>query len=232
MENTVPNVDIAAKTATTPTLHPSVEDLGIEKYIQDAARFLETARLDGGIAERLAGYGFDDEELALGMGLQEAAWQAFVSTHGDRAPDPVGDTTELPERVAEAREEYADYRLVARAAFQGLSDRVNLRVIGDAPDDLQRFINAAYAGYAAAAEEPYAEKLAKRGFPKGKLDALRKELNELATMDAANENVEGSPATEDRDAAYKELREFMKEIKGVSRAAFRKRPEAMAKLGL
>ena len=125
---------------------------------------------------------------------------------------------------------------MARAAFQTLSDRVTLRVIGDPPDDLQRFINAAYAGYEAALEEPYTEKLSKRGFSAARLDVLRNDLDLLATLDAANELAADSrddhPDTTERDTAYNELKEYMKELKGVARAAFRKSPEVLAKLGL
>ena len=235
MENQVANVDIAATTANTPRLRRSVEDQAIENYIRDSGGFLETARLNADIAEGLGVYGFDDEELSRGMALQDAAWKAVCALHGDVPPTRTGNIATLTSYVQKAREEFADFRLVARAAFPGLSDRVNLRVIGDPPDDLQRFINAAYSGYEAAAEEPYAWKLSKRGFPLDKLDALRKDLDVLATLEAANEIAEGSdegPDTADRDAAYHDLKEYMKEIKGVSRAAFRKQPEVLAKLGL
>ena len=233
MENQVPNVDIAAATATTPKLRRSVEDQAIENYIRDSEQFLEAARVNPDISERLAEFGFDDEELARGMALQNAAWTACRSTHGEEGSGGTGDLTG---RVLEAREEFSDFRLVARAAFQSLSDRVALRVVGDPPDDLQRFITAAYAGYDAAAEEPYAAKLTKRGFPQAKLDTLRQTLDTLAKAgsqgiaDAPDE--EQAPDTGERDTAYNELKEYMKEVKGVSRAAFRKQPEVLGKLGL
>ena len=237
MENQVPNVDIAAKTPNTPILHRTVEDQAIENYIRDAERFLETARTNPDIAEKLVGYGFDDEELSFGMNLQDSALKAFQAAHGgESASERMSDPAALTGRVLAAREEFMDFRLVARAAFQNLSDRVNLRVVGDPPDDLQRFVTAAYAGYDAAAEEPYATKLAKRGFPAAKLDALRKDLDVLATMEAADEiadiNEEDAPDTGERDSAYHELKEYMKELKGVSRAVFRKNPDTLEKLAL
>ena len=236
MENQIPDVDIAAKTATTPKLRRSVEDRAIENYIRDSERLLETARVNSDLSEKLSEYGFDDEELSYGMSLQDAAWKAFCSRHGECPPERSGEIAELTARVAEAREEFADFRLVARAAFPSLSDRVNLRVIGDPPEDLQRFINAAYSGYEAARAEPYAGRLAKRGFPAAKLDALCNGLDVLATLNVASEIAEGDsaddPDTGDRDTAYNALKEFMKEMKGVSRAAFRKNPEALEKLGL
>ena len=246
METELAKYDIAATTATTPKLRRTVEDQGIENYIREAERFLETARLNPDISERLGSYGFDDQELARGLSLQEAAQKAFTAHYGEKGSQNPANTTELTGRITEAREEFADFRLVARAAFTELKDRVNLRVVGDQPDDLQRFITAAFAGYEAADGEPYAAKFAKRGFPKAKLDALRQGLDVLATLDAA-QVLAGTEATEagndgDKDDAtatgsgqdetYLELKEYMKEIKGVARAAFRKRPESLAKLGL
>ena len=67
MENQIPNVDVAATTATTPKLRRSVEDQAIENYIRDSERLLEAARLNADLSEKLAEYGFDDEELSYGM---------------------------------------------------------------------------------------------------------------------------------------------------------------------
>jgi hypothetical protein len=235
MENQL-DVDVAASTASTPKLRRSVEDQAIENYIRDSERILQVARVNPDLSERLADYGFDDEELSRGMALQDAAWKAFCGRYGECPPERSGDIAELTSRVLAAREEFGDFRLVARAAFQNLSDRVTLRVIGDPPEDLQRFINAAFAGYETAGQEPYASKLAKRGFPPAKLQTLCAALDVLATLEAANEIADSSsdddPDTAERDSAYVELKEFMKELKGVARAAFRKNPEALEKLGL
>ena len=64
---------------------------------------------------------------------------------------------------------------------------MNLRATADPLDDLQRFINAAYAGYVAASQEPYAEKLAKRGFRPPSWKRCCAEIDVLATLDAAHE---------------------------------------------
>jgi hypothetical protein len=57
--------------ASPVKLHRSVEERAIATYIVDANTLLETVRLSTGISEKLADYGFDDEELAIGMALQE-----------------------------------------------------------------------------------------------------------------------------------------------------------------
>ncbi len=238
MADTVPtNIDIAAATATTPKLHRTVEDQAIEKYIRDAGSFLEEARSNTGAAEALAGAGYDDEEMSWGAELQEKAWNAYCSVHGEPPADRQGSEVALVAKVEDARDEWTAFRLIARAAFTGLDARLELRVMGDVPEDLQRFINVAHAGYAAASEDPYTDKLSKRGYTPEKLKTLLAALDQLATLDggvdAADGVAEGGPVdAEERDAAYIALKEYMKEIRGVARAVFRKQPEMLAKLSL
>ena len=238
MADTVPtNIDIAAATATTPKLRRTVEDQAIEKYIRDAGSFLEEARLNPDVAEGLASAGYDDEELARGMELQEGAWNAFCATHGEQPSDRKSGEAALDAKVEEARDEWTAFRLIARAAFTTLDARLDLRVMGDVPEDLQRFINVAHGGYDAGSASPFSEKLAKRGYTPEKLKALSDALDKLASLegalDAAEETAEGHATdTAARDSAYVELKDYMKEIKGVSRAVFRKRPETLSKLAL
>ena len=238
MADTVPiNIDIAAPTATTPKLRRTVEDQAIEKYIRDAGSFLEEARLSPGIAEALASAGYDGEELTWGLELQERAWNAFCALHGESTTDRQGSEAALHTQVEDARDAWTAFRLIARAAFTGLDARLEMRVMGDVPEDLQRFVNVAHAGYAAAGEDPYTEKLSKRGYPPGKLKTLSSALDQLAALegelDAAAEVAEHGPVDAgERNAAYVALKEYMKEIRGVSRAVFRKRPEALAQLSL
>ncbi len=239
MADTVPtNLDIAAATATTPKLRRTVEDQAIEKYIRDAGRFLEEARLNPDIAESLLSAGYDEDELAWGMELQEKAWNAFCSQHGgDCPPDRAQGEQELDQKIEAARDEWAKFRLIARAAFVSLDHRLNLRVMGDVPEDLQRFINVAHSGYAAAEEDPFTDKLSKRGYPPEKLRSLSGALDSLATLDgaldAAEDTAEHGPSdTEERDATYVELKEYMKELRGVARGLFRKQPEVLTELSL
>ena len=214
MANTIPtNLDIATATATTPKLARTVEDQAIEKYIRDAGHFLEEIRLNPGTAEALLSAGYDEDELAWGMELQDKAWNAFCSQHGgDCPPDRAQGEQELDKKVDEARDAWAKFRLIARAAFVSLDHRLDLRVMGDVPEDLQRFINVA-------------------------LKALSGALDRVASLDgaldAAEDTAEHGPSnTEERDAAYVRLKDYMKEIRGVARGLFRKQPEILHELSL
>ena len=244
METSLPTaavVDLAAPTASTPKLSGSVEDHAIEQYIVDSGRFLEEVRVSTDICEVLNRYGFDDETLSVGMALQGTAMQAYRASHAGSPPDRSAE--ELKAKITEARDDFEEFRLVARAVFLSMNDRANLRVMGDVPDDLQRFINMAHTAYMTAAQEPYVEKLSKRGYPADRLTSLHEFLDALAWLDAAHEAAaEATDSGEaaagaasgkaERDAAYNELKAFMKEIKGVTRAAFRKDPDTLTKLEL
>ncbi len=244
MENTLPATvaDLAAPTASTPKLSGSVEDRAIEQYIVESGRFLEETRVSTDLCEVLNRYGFDDEELSIGMALQSAAMKACSANHAGSPPDR-STAADLQPKVSEARDAFEEFRLVARAVFPAMNDRANLRVMGDVPEDLQRFINMAHTAYTTAAQEPYAPKLAKRGYAPARLRSLHEFLDALAWLDAAHEAAAEAPGAgeagagttspkDERDAAYNELKAFMKEIKGVARAAFRKDPDTLAKLGL
>ena len=240
-DTTFPAVDIAAPTETSPRLHRTVEDQAIEKYIVDSGKILEAARSHTTIVERLDSHGFDDEELSIGMAMQAEALRSFRARHGDSVPERSPAMDALTERVEKARDDFEAYRLIARAVFPTIPDRITLCATADALEDLQRFINAAHAGYVAASKEPYTEKMSKRGYPPARLETLLREIDVLATLDTAHAVAaadgtadDGSEAadTEERDRTYLELKTFMKELKGVCQALFRKNPETLAVLGL
>ncbi len=249
MENNLPtNLDLAAPTETTPKLPTRVQDRAIEKYIVESGQFLEEVRMSPTVLETLTGYGFGDEEISVGMSLQHEALNAYGAQRGDAPKDLHAAEKEIDAKVAQARDEYNDFRLIARAAFPTLTDRVTLRVAGDVPDDLQRFINKAHSAYTAAGEAPYAEKITKRGYSAERLASLNEYLDALTWLDAAHdaaaEAVEPPPKMDEpldageaigkgeRDAAYHTLKAFMKEIKGVARAAFRKQHDVLERLKL
>lgn len=209
----------------------------MDTYIQESGRLLDLIRTDFGLTEKFIAYGFDDAELAIGMARQENAANAMHSA--SLAVDATEDeaSASLWKKALEARDCFAAFRTVARAAFPGLSERMNLGVTGDVPDDLQRFVNAAHTSYTAAGKPEFAEKLARRNFAPEKLAELKSDLDALAKAGAAEAEDETTDPdaiadSEARHEAYNELKEFMKEIKGIARAIFRKDPDMLKHLHL
>lgn len=220
-----------------PKLRPAAEHQGIEEYLTASVHTLETARMSVDIAERLYEYGMDDEEMATGLAMYEAARDALHS-HKETNPHVAAVVSEasLKEHVSKARETYVTFRGIARAAFTGLTDRLNLKIVGEPPDDLQRFIDTAHASYMAASSDPYTEKLSKRGYTPVKLGGYCEDLDSLTQIGADHAEVaeesESTGTAEQRDETYNAFKEFMKEFKGIAETVFRKEPEQLQKLGL
>ncbi len=102
------------------------------------------------------------------------------------------------------------------------------------PEDTGRFITLALASYGAAGKAPQAVKLVKRGYPAAVLDPLIADLNTLTGTSGDQDQAQGDAIgdTAARDAAYDALRKFMKELKGVTKGALRRKPSLLSKLGL
>ena len=76
--------------------------------------------------------------------------------------------------------------------------------------------------------------MTKRGSPAAKLTALNAALDALTTTGAETAVAEGDAleSTAVRNATYKALRNFVKELRGVARNVFRQNPGALTKLKL
>jgi hypothetical protein len=211
----------------------SKQDKLIQAYITDAEIFLDTASEDDQILPLLEARGYDADEFADAFARVEEARSAFEG-RALGLGRKIGGTEVLFSANQTARNEYARFREIARAAFTAKGDRISLSITGDVPEDTGRFITVARASYEAGKKEPHATKLAKRGYTTEALDADLAALKSLTGSAADHEEEKGDAMgdTSERDAAYDRLREFMKELKGVARGALRGRQDLLSKLGL
>lgn len=150
----------------------------------------------------------------------------------------MGGKTEMHEGLKSdeetVRDDYAAFREVARAAFPKQADRIGLGLTGNVPHDLQKFITLAHASYTNAAKAEWTEKMTKRGYPPARLTTLNDAVTDLTGTDSQKAIAAGEAeqSTEARDAAYNDLKEYMKEIMGVARGVFRGNSGALTKLKL
>ena len=216
-----------------PPRKNSAQDKAIAAYITAAEVFLGTASGDAEIRPLLEARGYDAAEFSEGIALAIAARTAFEERAGGMGGQSQA-TVKLNEKIRDARDDYARFREIARPSFPDRADRLALGLTGDVPEDTGRFITAALASYAAAGKEPQAAKLAKRGYPAATLAPLVAALNDITSHAADQDQAEGAAIgdTAARDQAYDDLREFMKELKGVAKGALRGKPGLLAKLGL
>ncbi len=122
-----------------------------------------------------------------GAVLQSAAQAAY---NGRQKASGKKKEATAPAAAAEesARVTYSDFRETARALFAEEAGLAKLGLKGKAPADLQKFITAARASYSGANDEPYASRLAKRGFKPADNVKAQAELKALATVDAEQDN--------------------------------------------
>ena len=221
--------------ANEPTpKHPrSAQDKIIEAYVTDAKKFLKVAADDAEIRPILEAHGYDAAEFTTGNALAKTAADAFEGRAAGMGHQQLTGSA-LSAAIRTAREDYAAFRDIARAAFPADADRVALSLKGEVPDDTARFITTAATSYAAAGKDPFAAKLTKRGYPAARLTTLLRNLDDL-TGTGGNQDAALGDAIEDtaqRDAAYAQLKAFMKELKGTARGALRGKAGLLAKLEL
>ncbi|GAA5483325.1 hypothetical protein [Haloferula sargassicola] len=219
--------------ASKPKRSRSAQDKMIEAYIADAKKFLKVATEDEEIRPILEAHGYDQAEFDEGLALADAADSAYQGRAAGMGKQKLTGEALLA-AIQKAREDYAAFREIARAAFPDEADRITLGLKGEVPDDTERFITVAEASYAAARKDPQATKMSKRGYPATRLATLQQDLDDLTAESGEQDQAQGEAIddTAIRNAAYKALKTYMKELKGIARGALRKKPGLQAKLGL
>jgi hypothetical protein len=218
---------------TAPKVHRDVQNKIITSYVTDAERFLTTASTDPEIQPILADHGYDAAEFAQGMTLVKAA-SSGVATRQEKLGDKKDAVDELHLSAQGARDAYAAFREIARAAFPAQGDRVALGLTGDVPEDFQRFVTAAHTSYTNAGKPAYTAKMTKRNYAPARLTTLLANLDSFTGDKSKKDEAAGEAmeSTEERNTAYVALRAYMKELKGVARGALRGKPGLLAKLEL
>lgn len=231
MPNTTPETTPAPIAA--PKRPRSAQDKIIGAYITDAKKFLKVAAEDSEIRPILEAHGYDDGEFTTAKTLAEAASDAFEGRASGMGNQKLTGTA-LIAAIKTAREDYASFREIARAAFPAEADRLSLSLKGEVPDDTGRFITTAETSYGAASKAPFSTKLTKRGYPAARLATLGQNLDDLTGTGGEQDQALGDAIddTAERDAAYTALKTFMKELKGTARGALRGKPGLLAKLEL
>ncbi|MBC8127610.1 MAG: hypothetical protein H8M99_10770 [Gloeobacteraceae cyanobacterium ES-bin-144] len=227
---------------TTPTTESNeltqkrpraTQDKMIEAYITDAKKFIKIAAEDTEIRPILEAHGYGDEEFALGNALAKSASDAFEGRASGMGHQKLTGSA-LIAAIKTARKDYAAFREIARASFPTEADRLALALKGEVPDDTSRFITTALTSYNAASKEPFAAKITKRGYPAERLASLLQNLDDLTSTSGNQDTALGAAidGTAARNAAYENLKTFMKELKGTARGALRSNPGLLAKLEL
>ncbi len=211
----------------------AVQNKKITNYVNEADTFLTTLLGDATLKSVAAAHGFDETELAAGVALADEAGRGLQGRQAGMG-EKKNEQEELETNEEKARSDYAAFRLIARASYPAEGDRLALGLTGDVPEDVDSFITTATTGYTNAATTSYTEKMTKRNYAPVRLTELLAQLNEL-TGDLSDRDTASGDAVEDtktRDKAYADLRDWMKELKGVMRGALKGQQAQLAKLKL
>jgi hypothetical protein len=229
----MPDPTPATPPSNAPKVHRSVQNKIITAYVTDAERFLTTASTDTEIQPILAQHGYDATEFAAGMTLVSTA-SGGVAKRQEKLGGRKDAVDELHLSAQGARDTYAAFREIARAAFPAQGDRVALGLTGDVPEDFQRFVTAAHTSYTNAGKPAFTVKMTKRNYAPSRLATLLANLDSFTDDKSKKDEAAGEAieSTGERNTAYVALRAYMKELKGVARGALRGKPGLLAKLEL
>lgn len=207
------------------------QDKEIVNGISESRRIITSLQNDGPLRASLGDKGYDTQEIGIGQSLQIAAQATFNDRQSKMgAQDEAQDA--LDKLVVAARNNYADFRRVARVLFKSKADRTKLGLLGIVPGDLQKFVTVATGSYTEAAKAPYQAKFTKKGFKPAVLTGLLGALTALDPAAAAQKKAETDAvdATRARDTAWGVLKNWMVELRETAKTAFRNAPEQARKV--
>jgi hypothetical protein len=212
----------------------SPQDKKLANDIALAERQIKTALANAEAGPLLADGGFTPDELNNGLGLQRAAFEAFVARQeADGAQ--VAATRAFKEADKAARKTYTKLRGFARTAvMKDAAARAALGLSGREPTDLQNFLIAAEALVTQGAKPEFATLLAKKTVTAAKLEDLKTKLDALKAADQAQEAAKSAvpKATQARDDAAKVLFEWLSGYEAFVRMQFQDRPDIAKRLML
>ena len=219
--------------APKPVKERADQDKQMLDRIVGSGQSLATAQADSGIMAAFAPRGFDADKFAEGVGLQQAALNAYsVRQAAMRAQSQATSLRNGSESAA--HEMYSEFRYNAKKLFPVAADRTALNLNGRVFDDAQQFIGQAGLSYKAAQGGVYAATFAANGYPAAYLAIALKSLDDFSAADLAqNEAIRAAvKATADRDAAFAVLDKWMKVYERIAGSALKTRLDLLKKLNL
>ena len=181
-------------------------------------------------ADQLSEGGYTPEEIQVGLGKQRGAMLAFIGRQEADARQ-IAATEAFNAADKASRTDYTRKRGFAKSAF--MKDAAGWKALGlngSEPKDQQDFITAVTALLEQGKNEQYALRLAKKGVTPVKLAELSKKIDDWKEADQAQNNAIAATidATAKRDAAARELYDWLAEYKQFARTQFKDQP-AIAK---
>ena len=211
-----------------PARENALQDTKQANEIAAAERLLTTIQTQPALKDALTKLGYDEAEIGTGTALQAGALAKYTLRQTELAI--ASQNMEARDTIAKAAEdEFSSYRQTVQALYKG-PERATLGASGQIPDDIEVFATTARTAYTAAQKEPYASKLATRGFSPARSAAAFIALTAYSNADAAGKASQKTAvaATTARNTAVKAVNDWVAELRKVAKANLKKTPELLA----
>lgn len=206
----------------TPPRPLSLQDQETAAALAAAAQLVNHAAADESLATLLEGQGYNAEELQAGVTLHAAAEEVFAMCQ-----QALGDLDRAQaaydEAWVQAREDYVEFRWIARREYPDASTQEALQVTGVISDEVHEFIAQAAASYRAAQQLKSAAALAAQGFGPERIRSSLAELRLVAQLELALQARQSGARrqTEERDLAIAMLNLWMRDFERAARIVLR-----------
>jgi len=206
----------------------------LSQALEEAKVAIQNALNDADILAALTAYGYDEARLQEGQTLYEEAsalYQAQIDTYGKQFT-----STEALE--AERRAVYDEYALalqIARRLFkEDAGARQSLELDGRRVQTTGGQFAQMAVFYANLLKHPdWVDAMSRFGFDEARIQAELDRVRNLSTLNQRQEDAKGEAqrSTEQRDAKFAELREWMALFRAVAKHALADDPQKLESLG-
>ena len=208
--------------------------VGIAAFLEDANTTLTNAQLPA-VQSLLESRGITPTEVSARLREVET-----LRSLNEQQRKEYGEQYEATKAYNDARalihEDYMDHIALARIVFKNdIAAKTALGLQGERPRSQSGYVNAGLLFYSnAMASQLFTAALAKKGINVQELLAGQTGFKNLQTLSAAQqkETGEAQAATQQRDAAYDALSEWMSEFRITAKVALRKYPQYREQLGI
>ena len=180
-------------------------------------------------------FGYDDDEIAVGVGHCTAG-QAAVDTRQTADATHIQIVTDLSALDQSTQTDFSEFRKVVRASYKNNPAALQaLNATGRVPQDRESFITFATTAYNAALGNPeYMTVLSRRSQTQASLQAKKDRLTALTQASATQDNASAAikHTTAQRDQTIKTMRAWWSEFETMARIAYKDRPDLLGALGL
>ena len=213
----------------------SLRNQTIPQQLNSAQKLIETSQDTAAILAIMLKFGYTPADFTAAHTLYTKAVAANKKASADGSDAELA-TAMFHESMVTARDRYADFAKIGRAAYKGNQAVLGLlRLDKRRPKAVDNFIIAADQLYDTTKwSQPVKTKLGQRGVNDQWLSTARGEVEELKTARKLQTSLGGDAevATQGQTDALEELVDWCQEYIDVTRVAFKKTPQTLEKLGI